>query len=90
MTKGITIKITRVIERRPCRKDEVKVLIWTGRQWVTPSATPRNPAMGKYFGSEPRVVTTKIKFLPPGVVPYDALLYQQTLLPKMRAMGIIK
>lgn len=90
MAKGITIKITRTIETRERRKDEVRVRIWTGTRWVSPSATPHDPHIAKYFGSEPKVVTAKIKFLPPGVVPYDALLYRQTLLPKMRAMGVIR
>ena len=88
MTRGITIKITRTIETRERRKDEVRVRIWTGTRWVSPSATPVDPHL--FGSSEPKVVTAKIKFLPPGVVPHDALLYRQTLLPKMRAMGVIQ
>lgn len=90
MARGITIKVSRIIETRERRKDEVRVSIWTGTAWVCPTATPRDPNMAKYFGSDPKVVTAKIKFLPPGVVPYDALLYRQILLPKMRKMGAIQ
>lgn len=90
MAKGITIKITRTIETRERRKDEVRVRIWTGTRWVSPSATPLDPHLAKYFGSEPKVVTAKIKFLPPGVITHDALHYQQTLLPEMRALGVIQ
>jgi hypothetical protein len=88
--KGITIKVTRIIETRARRKDEVRVTIWTGTKWVSPSATPIDPCMAQYWGTEPVKWTAKIEFAPPGTVSEDTVLYRETLLPKMRAMGIIK
>ena len=90
MAKGISITVTRRVERRHRRKDEIAVNIWTGTKWVSPSATPRSPALAWIYGTEPKVISTKIEFLPPGVVSHSTLEYQKVLLPRMRALGVIK
>lgn len=90
MARGITIKITRTIERRERRKDEIGVYIWTGTCTRSLSSLPKSPKLAWIYGDKPIVRTTTIEFLPPGVVPHAALEYQKHWVPKMRALGIIK
>lgn len=90
MARGITIKITRKVERRERRKDEIGVYIWAGTCSRALSSLPRSPSLASIYGDEPEVITTTIEFLPPGVVPHAALEYQKHWVPKMRALGVIK
>lgn len=90
MARGITIKITRPVERRERRMDDVAVRIWTGTCWRNAVSPPRSHHLAYIYGDEPEIVRTKIEFLPPGVVAHTTLKYKQTLERQMRAQGVIK
>ncbi len=90
MGRGITITIKRMIDVRDRRKDDRSITIWTGTRWTEVGSVPWPPGLAADCGVVPEAVTTPIEFPPPGVVTDEALLYQKTLLPKMRAMGIIR
>jgi len=77
MAHGITIKITRPIETRERRKDDVGLRLWTGTCWRRLDCRPRSPKLAHIFGNETEIVKTKIEFLPPDVVAYTTLKYKQ-------------
>ena len=90
MARGITITIERLVERRERRSDEVGVCIRTGRGIARVDSLPESPRLAHIYGNKPREVVTRIEFLPPGVIPIDGLRYRKKVLPKMRAMGLIR
>ena len=90
MGKGITIKITRAIETRERRQDEVKIRIQAGEKRVSVDAVPYSPDLAYIYGTEPQIVRTKIEFPPPGTVCFSSLIYQKKYVPQLRAMGILK
>jgi len=90
MAKGITIKITRPIQRRARRKDEWGLLIWAGDRSYRLDSLPRSPELAYIFGSEEEIVRTRIDFPSPGEVSRTAKLYQQAIAPKLIAMGVLR
>ena len=90
MSRGITITITRLIERRERRSDEVGVCIHTGQRLTRVDSLPESPKLAYLYGSKPREVKTRIEFLPHDVIPIDRLRYRKKVLPKMRAMGLVR
>ena len=90
MARGIVIKIVRPIETRKRRKDDVGLRIWTGTRWTRVDRVPYSPRLAYIYGSEPKIVRTKIEFLPPGVTPHAALVYKHVTAANMRSLGVIK
>lgn len=88
--RGIAITITRLVERRERRADEVGVCIHTGRRLTRVDSLPDSPSLASHYGSEPSLIETRIEFLPPDVIPMDGLRYRKQVLPKLRAMGLIR
>jgi len=90
MARGITITIKRLVERRERRSGEIGVCIWTGQRLTRVDSLPESPKLAYVYGSKPKIVETRIEFLPPDVIPLDGLRYRKQVLPKMRAMGLIR
>lgn len=90
MPHGIKITITRLIERRERRSDEIGVCIWTGHRKTRVDSLPESPKLAYLYGNKPRKVVTRIEFLPPGVIPFDGARYRRQTMPKLRAMGLIR
>jgi len=64
--------------------------IWTGQRLTRVDSLPESPKLAHVYGSKPREVVTRIEFLPPGVIPIEGLKYRKEVMPKMRAMGLIR
>lgn len=90
MSRSITITIKRLVERRERRSDEVGICILTGLRLTRVDSLPESPKLASTYGSKPREVVTRIEFLPPDVIPLDGLRYRKMVLPKLRAMGLIR
>jgi hypothetical protein len=78
MSKGIAITITRKIETRKPYPGERWHRIWNGCEWATWSSKPRNPSLASVLGHGPEIATTRIEFLPPGVVSFASLQYKRS------------
>lgn len=91
MAKGITIKVTRIIETRDRRPGERGHKIWTGTKWVSVDAVPRGLTAGmKAADFPPLAVTTTIAFPPSGTVTIDALRYRAGLMKEMQKIGVVR
>jgi hypothetical protein len=92
MAKGIAITITRVIDhvRDPLPDDPRFHRVWNGTEWVSLATSIWSPGLAEKAGVKPSVHSTRLEFLPPGIVPKDVLVYRRTLMKEMQKKGLIR
>lgn len=90
MAKGIAITITRpLVYRKKTKDDACSHAIWNGVKWVSLEFPVWKPQTWE-IGRQPEIVTTRLEFLPSGVVSYNPLAYRKGLMVKECHWGVIR
>lgn len=87
MAHAVTIRITRRIDVRNRRPDEVGLRIRTGFGWFRPDSLPFPPKLAADCGFVPQICETIIEFPPPGIVAYNRASAKELMLPRSRRLG---